>query len=59
MWSPKTATRLSAILTLFLAAHSSAPAAEISTILSECAACHGADGVGRDVEIPKTKVNRN
>jgi cytochrome c553 len=41
-----------AILTVFLAAVSSAPAAEISTILSECAACHGTDGVGKDIEIP-------
>lgn len=27
-------------------------AGDLPVILSECAACHGADGVGRDVEIP-------
>lgn len=33
---------------------SAAPAAagDLPAILSECAACHGLDGVGRDVEIP-------
>jgi cytochrome c553 len=52
MWSPKTARQYFAILTVFLATLPSASAAEIATILSECAACHGADGVGKDVEIP-------
>ncbi len=27
-------------------------AEELPAVLAECAACHGADGVGRDVEIP-------
>jgi cytochrome c553 len=48
----KTASQISAILTIFLATLSPAVANEISTILPECAACHGADGVGKDIEIP-------
>jgi cytochrome c553 len=46
------ASWLLAILALFLAAPAPARATEASTILQECAACHGVDGVGRDIEIP-------
>lgn len=48
----KTASQFSAILTIYFATPLSAPAAEISSILPECAACHGVDGVGKDIEIP-------
>lgn len=37
---------------LFVALASAARAEELPGALAECAACHGLDGVGRDVEIP-------
>jgi cytochrome c553 len=48
----KIARQFFAILTIFLATLSPAGANELSTILAECSACHGADGVGKDIEIP-------
>ena len=30
----------------------SAVAGEVSTLVAECAACHGVDGMGKDIEIP-------
>jgi cytochrome c553 len=38
--------------TLFFVTPERARAGDISTILPECAACHGVDGVGKDIEIP-------
>lgn len=43
-------SRFLAIFAIFLA--TPATAGDTPAILAECAACHGADGVGRDVEIP-------
>jgi cytochrome c553 len=43
-------SRFLAFLAIFLA--TAATAGDLPATLAECAACHGADGVGKDVEIP-------
>jgi cytochrome c553 len=44
-----TATVLSLVLTV---SASALDGAEFSKLIAQCAACHGADGIARDVEIP-------
>jgi cytochrome c553 len=52
MRSIKHATLIFAVSASFFATPLGSAAGELPAILTECAACHGADGVGRDVEIP-------
>jgi cytochrome c553 len=53
LFSPRAALATVASLQLFLWLSSNLPAhAQGGASVAECAACHGEDGIGKDVEIP-------